>query len=64
MINEFHTVDAQCATLKAQGTRPSPSLVKCVTTVGSNSGSSTVSDLKYLELAYNYSYSHLRQVRL
>ncbi|KAI0767296.1 pleiotropic drug resistance ABC transporter [Fomes fomentarius] len=61
MVNEFHTVDAQCATLVPQGPGYEGVSVanQVCTTVGSSPGSSTVSGLKYIELAYNYSYSHL-----
>ncbi len=65
MINEFHTVDAQCATLVPQGPGYEGVSVanQVCTTVGSSPGSSTVSGLRYLELSYNYSYSHLWRVR-
>ena len=65
MVNEFHTVNAECATLVPQG--PAYTNVtlenQVCTTVGSVPGVSTVSGLSYLDLAYNYSYSHLWRVR-
>ena len=66
MVNEFHTVDAGCSTLVPQGPGyEGVSIANQVcTTVGSVPGSSTVSGLRYIELAYNYSYSHLWRVRL
>ncbi|KAI0752733.1 pleiotropic drug resistance ABC transporter [Daedaleopsis nitida] len=61
IVNEFHTIHAQCATLVPQG----PGYLgvslenQVCTTVGSVPGDSTVSGANYIKLAYNYSYSHL-----
>ncbi|RDX52640.1 pleiotropic drug resistance ABC transporter [Lentinus brumalis] len=61
MVNEFHTVNAQCAALVPQGPGyEGISLANQVcTTVGSVPGSSTVDGDNYVLLSYNYTYSHL-----
>ncbi|KAI0649902.1 pleiotropic drug resistance ABC transporter [Trametes meyenii] len=61
MVNEFHTVHADCSVLVPQGPGyENVSLANRVcTTVGSTSGSTTVDGLSYVSLSYNYSFNHL-----
>ncbi len=64
MVNEFHTINAQCSALVPQGPGyEGISLANQVcTTVGSVPGSSTVNGNNYVLLSYNYTYSHLWRV--
>ena len=66
MVNEFHTIHAECSTLVPQG--PAYANVtldnQVCTTVGSVSGSATVSGSTYLALSYNYSLDNLWRVRV
>ena len=61
MVNEFHTIDAECAVLVPQGPgyENVPLANKVCTTVGSIPGLSTVNGNNYIELSYNYTYGHL-----
>ncbi|KAI0827349.1 pleiotropic drug resistance ABC transporter [Trametes gibbosa] len=61
MVNEFHTVHADCAVLVPQGPGyENVSLTNQVcTTVGSLPGQLTVSGTSYVELSYNYTYNNL-----
>lgn len=61
VVNEFHTLVAECASLIPQGPGyENISIMNQVcTTVGSVPGQATVSGTSYVELSYNYSYSHL-----
>ena len=65
VVNEFHTIQAECSTLVPQGPGyEGISLDNQVcTTVGSVPGSMTVSGANYVQLAYNYTYDHLWRVR-
>ncbi|KAI0698983.1 pleiotropic drug resistance ABC transporter [Cerioporus squamosus] len=61
MVNEFHTINAECTLLVPQGPgyeNVSVSNQVC-TTVGSVAGSNTVNGNNYVWLAYNYSYDNL-----
>ena len=64
MVNEFHGLDGACSTLIPQG--PGYETVgldhQACTTVGSIAGQPTVSGDRYVELSFNYSYSHLWRV--
>ena len=64
MVNEFHTIDAECAVLVPQGPgyENIPLANKVCTTVGSVPGSSTVNGNNYIELSYSYTYGHLWRV--
>lgn len=64
MLNEFHTLDGQCASLVPQGPGyENVSLANQVcTTVGSVPGQLTVNGMRYVELSYGYAYSHLWRV--
>ncbi|KAK7683571.1 hypothetical protein QCA50_013409 [Cerrena zonata] len=61
MVNEFHGLNAACSTLIPQG--PGYESIglsnQACTTVGSVPGQATVSGDNYVELSFNYSYSHL-----
>ncbi|RPD61629.1 pleiotropic drug resistance ABC transporter [Lentinus tigrinus ALCF2SS1-7] len=61
MVNEFHTVDAECAVLVPQGSTYDsvPLANRVCTTVGSVPGSSTVDGNSYVGLSFNYTYDHL-----
>lgn len=61
LVNEFHTLNGQCATLIPQGPGyEGVSLENQVcTAVGSLPGQATVNGNRYVELSYGYSYSHL-----
>ncbi|KAI0356868.1 pleiotropic drug resistance ABC transporter [Trametes cingulata] len=61
MVNEFHTIHADCSVLVPQGPGyENITLANQVcTTVGSTPGSLTVSGSSYIALSYGYSYSHL-----
>lgn len=65
VVNEFHTLNGQCATLIPQGPGyEGISLQNQVcTTVGSVPGQATVNGNRYVNLSFNYSYSHLWRVR-
>lgn len=60
LTNEFRTLDGTCASLVPSGTGyEGVSLANQVcTTVGSVSGSATVSGKTFVELSYSYSYIH------
>ena len=64
MVNEFHTINAECSVLVPTGPGyENVSLAnKVCTTVGSLPGQSTVNGERYLSLDFNYSYSHLWSV--
>ena len=64
MVNEFHTINAECSVLVPTGPGyENVSLAnKVCTTVGSLPGQSTVNGERYLSLDFNYSYSHLWRV--
>ena len=66
MVNEFHTIHAECSTLVPQGPAyANVSIANQVcTTVGSVTGSSTVSGARYVQLSYSYTYDHLWRVRI
>ncbi|TCD65301.1 hypothetical protein EIP91_002826 [Steccherinum ochraceum] len=61
MVNEFHLREADCATLVPSG--PGYENISAVnqvcTTVGSLPGQTTVNGNRYLNLSYDYYYSHL-----
>ncbi|KAI0043049.1 hypothetical protein FA95DRAFT_1631947 [Auriscalpium vulgare] len=61
MTNEFHTLNGTCANLAPHG--PGYEGIQLVnqacTTVGSLPGQSTVDGNRFVELSYDYSYSHL-----
>ncbi|KZT04946.1 pleiotropic drug resistance ABC transporter [Laetiporus sulphureus 93-53] len=61
MVNEFHTVNGECASLVPSGPGyENISLANQVcTTVGSQSGQSTVNGMLYLEKSFGYFYDHL-----
>ncbi|KAI8989100.1 pleiotropic drug resistance ABC transporter [Trametes punicea] len=61
MVNEFHTVHADCSTLVPQGPPyANVSIANQVcTTVGSTPGSLTVSGSNYIALSFGYTYNHL-----
>ncbi|CCM02003.1 uncharacterized protein FIBRA_04077 [Fibroporia radiculosa] len=61
IVNQFHTINAQCASLIPSGPGyENVSITNQVcTTVGSEPGQATVNGLRYVELSFGYSYSHL-----
>ncbi|OSD01072.1 pleiotropic drug resistance ABC transporter [Trametes coccinea BRFM310] len=61
MVNEFHTIHADCSVLVPQGPAYGNITLanQVCTTVGSVPGSLTVSGTNYIALSYGYSYSHL-----
>ncbi|KZT66729.1 hypothetical protein DAEQUDRAFT_714433 [Daedalea quercina L-15889] len=61
MINEFHGLEAECASIVPSGPGyENVSLANQVcTTVGSISGQATVDGMRYIELSYQYWYDHL-----
>lgn len=65
LVNEMHTINAQCATLIPQGPGYDGMIGianQVCTTVGSQPGSATVSGSTYVDLSYGYTYSHLWRV--
>ena len=66
MVNEFHTINAECSFLVPEGPgyENVPLANKVCTTVGSVTGQSTVNGPRYLSLSFNYSYSHLWRVSM
>ena len=64
MVNEFHTIHAECSSLVPQGPAYANITLanQVCTTVGSVTGSATVSGAEYVALSYNYTYSHLWRV--
>lgn len=64
MVNEFHGLHGICSSLIPQG--PGYENIgldnQACTTVGSVPGQATVSGDEYVELSFNYSYSHLWRV--
>lgn len=64
MVNEFHTVHADCSVLVPQG--PGYENIslqnQACTTVGSVAGSLTVSGPDYVRLSFGYTYNHLWRV--
>ncbi|KAI0703005.1 pleiotropic drug resistance ABC transporter [Cytidiella melzeri] len=62
VVNELHTINAQCSVLIPQGPGYDGKISvanQVCTSVGSLPGQSTVSGSRYAELSYGYSYSHL-----
>ena len=61
IANEFHTINADCATLVPQGAGyENVSLANQVcTTVGSVSGQAFVDGNRFIEISYNYSFDHV-----
>lgn len=64
MVNEFHTLNGDCASLVPQGPGyENITLANQVcTTVGSQSGQSFVNGMRYIVMSFGYSYSHLWRV--
>ncbi len=65
MVNEFHTVHADCSVLVPQGAGYQGVDItnQVCTTVGSVPGQLTVSGMDYVTLSYGYTYAHLWRVR-
>lgn len=66
MVNEFHTLSADCAIFvpSGPGYTGQVSLENQVCTiVGSVPGAATVDGNTYMQLSYEYSFSHLWRVR-
>ncbi|OJT05939.1 Brefeldin A resistance protein [Trametes pubescens] len=61
MVNEFHTVHADCSVLVPQGAGYEGVDItnQVCTTVGSVPGQLTVSGMDYVTLSYGYTYAHL-----
>ncbi|KAH9854553.1 ABC-2 type transporter-domain-containing protein [Lenzites betulinus] len=61
MVNEFHTVHADCAVLVPQGAGYENAVLanQACTTVGSVPGELTVAGSRYVALSYNYAYANL-----
>ena len=62
--SEFHTLDGQCSSLIPQGPGYEGISIanQVCTTVGSEPGQATVDGNRYVQLSFNYSYSHLWRV--
>ncbi|CAL1709796.1 unnamed protein product [Somion occarium] len=61
MVNEFHGINAECSSLVPQGPGYEGITLanQACTTVGSIPGQELVNGNRYVELSFNYSYSHL-----
>ncbi|KAI0074337.1 hypothetical protein K474DRAFT_1648129 [Panus rudis PR-1116 ss-1] len=61
VVNEFHGLQAECATLIPSGPAYDnvPLENRACTTVGSQPGSMLVDGIRYVELSFGYAYSHL-----
>ena len=64
MVNEMHTMHAECSTLIPRGPGYEGLSInnQVCTSVGSQPGQSTVSEALYARLSYGYLYSHLWRV--
>lgn len=66
MVNEFHGINAECSSLVPQGPGYEGITLanQACTTVGSIPGQELVNGNRYVELSFNYSYSHLWRVSI
>lgn len=67
MVNELHSVNAECAILIPQGPGYDGKVSlenQVCTTLGSQSGQALVNGARYVELAFGYTYNHLWRVRM
>ena len=66
MVNEMHSIHAECSTLIPQGPDYEGVSInnQVCTSVGSQPGQSTVSAALYAQLSYGYLYSHLWRVSI
>lgn len=66
MVNEFHPLVGECAIVVPSGAGYEGINVanQVCTTIGSVPGQATVSGDRYIELSYNYAFSHLWRVSL
>lgn len=67
LVNEMHTVHAQCAVMIPQGPGYDGHIGlanQVCTALGSEPGEALVSGTRYVQLAFGYSYDHLWRVRV